>query len=160
MVTDIGFLGVAAGLHTQAAGLFEALASLRPHRAFAYVGTATLHLGRGQAEAAVGVLEQGRRMVDARPAADMSGDGILAEQWTEDRVTIRVFLGLALDAARQHGQALRTLHAALEIAPASDQGPMVTLARGLLGGHPGRDAASRPPMRGLSTAEEAPHHGN
>ncbi len=130
MLSEIGFVAASTGMRRQAAGVFEALIVLRPQRAFAYIGMATLHLDGGRADDAVRTLEVGRRMVDARTVA-ASTDA--ATQWEDDRLSIYVFLGLALDAARRHGQALRTLRTALELAPAGDARPTTILARGLLG---------------------------
>ena len=53
LLTRIGFMAAGASLPRQATAIFESLALLRPRRAFAYIGMATLQLNAGQAEAAV-----------------------------------------------------------------------------------------------------------
>lgn len=63
LLTALGFVAAGAKLSVQAMRIFEALAQVRPNRAFPYVGMACVRMNREQSEEAVAVLDRGLRVV-------------------------------------------------------------------------------------------------
>jgi hypothetical protein len=124
LLTRIGFMAAGASLPRQATAIFESLALLRPRRAFAYIGMATLQLNAGQAEAAVAAIERGQRMLGAAPSAAEPA------QTAEDRASLAAWRGLTLHFARRGVESQRALRQAAD-GPAS--APGVQMARRMLG---------------------------
>lgn len=60
LLTEVGFVAAGIGALAHAESIFGALKLIRPHRAFPFVGQAVALLNRGQAEAAVTLLESAR----------------------------------------------------------------------------------------------------
>ena len=132
LLTEIAFLAAGAGLVAQAVQVFESLATLRPQRAFAYIGLATVHLNGKRADDAVAVLDRGRRLL-ASPAGvgcdtlpPPAQDPVLAE----DRAMLAAFQGVALQLAQRTAESKRALRQALALC---DSGAAGQLARRMLG---------------------------
>jgi len=110
LLTEIGFVAAGRGDVPRARQVFEALAVLRPQRAFPRIGLAVALLNAGQAREAVEVLERA-------PLQD-----------AEERAMLDAWRGFALQLAARRGESLRVLSRV-----AAGQGEAAALARSLLG---------------------------
>ena len=104
LITDIGFLGSGAGMLQQATQLFDALALLRPHRDFPYIGLATVQLNQKKPEQAVRILEQGRKVLASMPEATQ-----------DDQAMLAAFQGVALHCAQRSAESQLVLQSVLQM---------------------------------------------
>lgn len=96
MLTEIGFLAAGRGDIPKAEAIFGALRSLRPQRAFAYVGLAVAYLNADRQEEAAQLLWQSLAQVDD----------------PGERADIEAFRGLALQLAGRHSESIKALESA------------------------------------------------
>ncbi len=120
LITEIGFLGSGAGLWQVAQQLFEALAVLRPHRDFPYIGLATLLLNQQKPEEAVQILEKARQWLATQP-----------EVGGEDLAMLAAFHGVALHCARRTAESQQILLSVVQMGYHST--PALRIARTMLG---------------------------
>jgi hypothetical protein len=148
LLSDVGFVAVAAGLHRQAVDTFAVLQLLRPHRAFPYIGEASSHFNEGQPEEAEKVLRRGRKLLDqfafgARQGTTTAESPVREDaetaQLKEDRALLAAFHGLALQLSHEPSRASQALRQALDIEP---DGAAARIARTMLG--LGTDSAPLP----------------
>lgn len=109
LLAQVGFLVAGRGDATGALRIFEALALLRPDRAFAYVGQATALLNAGRAGEAAQRLDAAH--LPAGPEADMleAFKGLalqLAERRSESTYVLRRVAGRARQAGASEGALL------------------------------------------------------
>ena len=112
MLTEVGMVLAGAGRVTPAVDLFEALASLRPNRAFPYVGKAMALLNAGRNDEACQCLHRAQQLV------------------TDELPTIDAFLGLSLQLAGRASESRAALLRAAQADPVHDG---VGMARRMLG---------------------------
>lgn len=130
LLTEIGFVAAAAGLHKQSLKVFNSLGLLRPHRAFPYIGQATTFLNEGQHDAAENALRHGRRVLDDKAAHEQGDDQDLA-LLNEDRALLAAFHGLALQLSHRSAEAARALSDALALQPSGAAARMASVMLGL-----------------------------
>lgn len=126
LLTQVGFVAAGRGDAPQALRIFEALAFMRPTRAFAFVGLACALMNAGRAAEAVQRLQAVH--LPAGPEADM----------------LQAFQALALQLAGRAGESvhlLRQIAARVHLAPPSEG---AQLAARLLGEGPGAAASPLP----------------
>lgn len=128
LLTELGFVATAAGLHQQATIIFEGLRAMRPHRAFPYIGLATTLLNEGQPESAESVLRRGRAVLGDIDSRSLTTDD--ASTRTEDLALLASFHGLALQLCARSAQSQQALADALEL---QRSGSAARLARLMLG---------------------------
>lgn len=114
MLAEIGFLGCGAGHSRAARLLFEGLRNLRPRQPFAYIGLAMSRIEAGDPGEAIRILEE---------------EGL---RNNPDNEELKVFLGLALSAARRSSESQRML-AGVADRNATSETAEIRLARRLLG---------------------------
>jgi predicted Zn-dependent protease len=105
-LVDVGFIALSAGMVDQAAVVFDGVVAARPDAEAGAIGRALVHLAKGDAEAAVGILR-------AAPPTD----------------AVQSFLGLAYARWGMKAEAREALTSVLESPIAS---PHAELARMLL----------------------------
>lgn len=128
LLTEVGMVLAGAGKTAPAVRLFDALAGLRPTRAFPYVGKAMALINAERAEEAVATLRHALPLAEA------------------EAPTLQAFLGFALHLAGHSAESQRQLARAAQ-ADASIDG--VRLARHMLGlenGTPAGAASAPPPL--------------
>lgn len=118
LLMEVGMVLAGSGKTEPARRVFEALALIRPQRAFPHVGHAMALLNAGRAEDACRLLREAEaQVVDERP-------------------TVQAFLGLALQQAGRSAESQRLLEAAAQADPSIDG---VGMARAMLGLDPAGD---------------------
>jgi predicted Zn-dependent protease len=110
MLTEVGFLAAASGDVPRAERVFNALARLRPGRAYPKVGLAVAWMNAGRAADAVAMLEKAQTTDP------------------EERATLDAWRGFALQLAGRSSESRRVLDTL-----AAQEGDAGRLARGLLG---------------------------
>lgn len=113
LLTQLGFLAAGRGDVSRALRIFEALALLRPHAAFAFVGLASALMNGGRATEAVQRLQSVR--LPSGPEADM----------------LQAFLGVALQLAGRTAESRAVLRQTMLDAATPSEGAL--LAARLLG---------------------------
>jgi hypothetical protein len=107
LLTEVGMVGAGARLHVDALALFEALAVLRSWRDFPWVGQVTVWLNRGDADAAVRVLEKGCQCAAQPPEGVQTIGG--------DLTLLTAFLGFAQHMARRTADSHQTMQKVLRM---------------------------------------------
>jgi hypothetical protein len=100
-LTDLGFLAISRGLHAHAGAIFEGVKAARPAQEAGFIGSALVHLSRGEIEPAIAVLK-------ALPPTEAA----------------RVFLGIALARHGDNAQAREVLQDVLQHAPETPYGAL------------------------------------
>ncbi|MEF9999332.1 MAG: hypothetical protein RR720_10260 [Comamonas sp.] len=118
LLTQVGFLAAGRGDVPRALRIFEALARLRPDRAFAHIGAATALLNASRASDAVQQL-QAVRMPDG-PERDM----------------LEAFRGLALQLAGRRSESIYVLRRVVDLARQGSASDAAVFAARLLGEAP------------------------
>jgi hypothetical protein len=129
LLAEIAYLGAASPkLFRETEQLFGQLMTLRPRKAFPYIGMASALLNRQRAEEAAQVMAEGV----ARQQADWGNKAPDGETFdpVEDPAMMAVFFGLSLIAARRIAEGQQVLGKLLE---SCDHPGAVRIARGLLG---------------------------
>lgn len=119
LLTEIGFLGAGAGVWQHTQSLFEALAKLRPHRDFPYIGLATMQLNLKQVDEAVRTLENARNLLASANEATK-----------DDKAMLAVFHGIALQCAQRSAESQQVLQSVLQMGYHNDA---LRIARTMLG---------------------------
>ena len=102
-LTDLGFLAISRGLHAHAGAIFEGVKAARPTQEAGFLGSALVHLARGEIETAIKIL-------NGLPPSDAA----------------RVFLAIALGRQGDRAQAREILQ---ELLKGAADTPYTALAR-------------------------------
>lgn len=116
LLTEIGFLAAGKADVDRARRIFDALALVRPDRAFPFIGSATALLNTGRAREAAMLLFKAKAGLPAGNESDM----------------VAAFLGLALQLDGRNGESVHVLRH-LADAPDHEKSEGWRLARRLLG---------------------------
>ncbi|WP_249279137.1 tetratricopeptide repeat protein [Bordetella genomosp. 5] len=123
MLTEMGFLAAGRGDVQRADAIFQALRTIRPARAYPWLGLAVARLNAGRAPEAVTVLEQ--------------GEAVLVGAHGDEAVLLAAWRGFALQLAGRNAESLRLLQVC-----ARGTGEAASLAQALLGITPEADASA------------------
>lgn len=120
LLTALGFAAAGAGLWRYATQIFEGLTTLRPYRAFPYIGQAVVLLNRQLPNEAAGVLEQGQRVLGGSSSQDRSQEIGELQGWH----------GLALHLAGRSHESRLELQQAYRLGAALNSASMVAAMLG------------------------------